>query len=1675
MKLFFSTLIVLLLSDAQDNEWLADSVAPIAHLNSWQNDVSSLSAPFTSSENLTFKQMVFPGVLFSPESYPSLEGPNLQLLNIFRQPLEHPYAFQIFTLFDEENNIKSRSGAGWFNFDILPSGGIHETEAHVTDDVIISYNVVDKDDNFYVGLRSGVKKLNPDLSESASYTFTGDNDQLFSIAIAPSGDVCVLLGVSAAKIIFMNTDLVILAEMDFATEFGVDDDDFTISNSAAFDTENGFDHVYVAVREYLVKVKWDRDAKDLTIIWNTTIGGTSDVDGLSRVGHGIGSSPSITEDNGVKYLVLTDGNVPYGLHYVKCLEGTSVSINVTFGEDRKTSTEQSTVVSGLRTVVVNNYFSDKEIPASFQIFCKVNEWVDDVCRATLMYSYGVAAYDLDPSTMKISKTWERTDISCASSIPVVSSPDYHPQVLYCVGIIPSDDMSIAQGVGMTTLEAMSWETGESYFQYELGRSPYLGATYAATTIHESGIFYGATGGLVHIYDKAIAQDDITSCANNIATSSTCNDGGICSCDNLLESYTCHGKLDIPGLPYTAIDWLCGESCQVCLGAPTHGFCSDVVDGALCNGVYLSNSECFCAEGISGKLCNGDWSDDYILTSGRDLPFNKCIYDGVHYRKARCTDNDDFVAIFAYSDPLCSYEYALEPPFSMKRDKCYDFYEGDVMISFENNSGQGECVSNANIQELGVDDEPTEAPVECVDTAEFSDICRYSSKMCTCSELLEITECGVSYTSIDALFWNEGDCNFQLLYQDIMELASVSEASVAEAMTSNCGYAMTNFQTSGSWSMVHLCACFASIPEEVATVILNCYISGFSLLSVWSTCLKTSVTLVERTITTDPDQICPLTCGMCGGSEPDVSIPTVAPTECTDIAEYSDVCRYSLSMCSCSELLEKTGCEEPYTAMETFSLNQAECDWESLVYDIRELYGESEDMASNCEYLISYYLTYGGWPEPQGCLCIGQVSEENASVLFNCEMEGESVLYTWSACLLRQFDYLQREITTDPKEICPASCGLCGNPEPTYPTAEPADCVDTAELSEICRYSLKMCTCSELLESTECGVSYSSYETLVWNEADCDFQLLVYNIMEVAGGSEDMLSNCGYVINYFKTEGSWPTLELCACFRSIPEEAATIILNCYVSGSSVLSAWSMCMNTHVTLVERTLTSDPTEICPATCGLCDASEPECEQVLEFLEETFVYFCPEGFIGSKWSDPKVCDFTERLDSGLYELTSTIYQESFERSLANGLFSSCSATCVYDLSSNASIAYEWLSWKDCWKKKTQGICFDEYANKQAQFADKIINDLCPYTAPSPNVECTSRVYEWNEAVADQTCKLDHGTTDKSVSAKVCDGWEVFQQDLEISLANRMFLSCRAWCVYNVNAISILAFVWRPKGCWEPSLTCISVYTEEHAAMTEYVDNVLCTTDNLWPTLEPTCIPELEWSEDLMDEHCTVSGTKVTFKHYASINREPVACSGSLQDTLSLKKSLANNLFDNCGAWCVFDWSTQALEAWSWTSSGSCWTRRSDGWCFFDKNANTQSQMWTSARWKLSLSCNLDAATICYKEYEWTQERADEVCAPSSYGNTDKSYSGAYVCSDDSERQSQLEKSLANQLYQACNSWCVYNWDTLMAGEIGGYIWNNQNKCYKWVTGGACFNAYAAEYLESRGYVLETCIYDTL
>jgi len=53
---------------------------------------------------------------------------------------------------------------------------------------------------------------------------------------------------------------------------------------------------------------------------------------------------------------------------------------------------------------------------------------------------------------------------------------------------------------------------------------------------------------------------------------------------------------------------------------------------------------------------------------------------------------------------------------------------------------------------------------------------------------------------------------------------------------------------------------------------------------------------------------------------------------------------------------------------------------------------------------------------------------------------------------------------------------------------------------------------------------------------------------------------------------------------------------------------------------------------------------------------------------------------------------------------------------------------------------------------------------------------------------------------------------------------------------------------------------------------------------------------------------------------------------------------------------------------------------------------------------------------------------------------------------------SLANGFYKQCNSWCVYDYDTIInnvitgADEYGGFNWKNNLGCWKWVSGWDCF-----------------------
>merc|ERR1712087_556548 len=110
-----------------------------------------------------------------------------------------------------------------------------------------------------------------------------------------------------------------------------------------------------------------------------------------------------------------------------------------------------------------------------------------------------------------------------------------------------------------------------------------------------------------------------------------------------------------------------------------------------------------------------------------------------------------------------------------------------------------------------------------------------------------------------------------------------------------------------------------------------------------------------------------------------------------------------------------------------------------------------------------------------------------------------------------------------------------------------------------------------------------------------------------------------------------------------------------------------------------------------------------------------------------------------------------------------------------------------------------------------------------------------------------------------------------------------------------------------------------------------LCASTTPEPTEAPMCYPKYEWSEDLMDEHCSVADTALTYKHYSSIGRGAVPCTGFESREADLLKSLAMRLYVDCSSVCVYDFNSNAVEAWKWHNGNQCWDLKTWGSCHWN------------------------------------------------------------------------------------------------------------------------------------------------
>jgi len=223
-------------------------------------------------------------------------------------------------------------------------------------------------------------------------------------------------------------------------------------------------------------------------------------------------------------------------------------------------------------------------------------------------------------------------------------------------------------------------------------------------------------------------------------------------------------------------------------------------------------------------------------------------------------------------------------------------------------------------------------------------------------------------------------------------------------------------------------------------------------------------------------------------------------------------------------------------------------------------------------------------------------------------------------------------------------------------------------------------------------------------------------------------------------------------------------------------------------------------------------------------------------------------------------------------------------------------------------------------------------------------------------------------------------------------------------------------------------------------------------------CIPRvLKWDEDAEQMallNC-ISGTGNSDKSLTA-----TMCSGQEKYQPSLDLSLAHRLFRTCDSRCVYNIDlndADNIKAFLWNNKFQCWRPKSDGLCletFEDHYEHVKmfvEDILCPAEPTLKPSrAPTEKPTVCIEVVQvWDQDTASaalEDCVDGT-GESDKSLT-ARVCEKHTGYQDTLDLSLANRLWAACDSRCVYS---INATEIPAFRWNSNLQCWKAKSTGSC------------------------
>jgi hypothetical protein len=368
--------------------------------------------------------------------------------------------------------------------------------ASVLRDLSGVYTMVDRDNRFYVGEKSGAilayGDREPGRAESpielkGRYEFPPEvTGPLMGINMTFDG--WIVCATEHGYVVLVSRDLqrshvIRLRHAQDARHDNSRPGYGWVRNSFAVDEAGG---IYVASRDHLHKVVWTGARLSL-----------DEADGAwtepypNSTGEGTGSTPSLMgfgdED---RLVVITDGDVLMNVTVMWRDEIPPGSRRIAgrlparMGKlDLKAiQSEQAVVVAGYGALVVNN----QPRHAPWYLPERANRLLISYLGSHPDYQpFGVQKFEWDPQARQLREAWVNESVSSPNCVPMVSTGS---NLAYLIGARDN----------RWTLEALDWATGASAFHYVIGGQRY-NSLFAGTLIDEAGrVMYGTSFGRVRL-------------------------------------------------------------------------------------------------------------------------------------------------------------------------------------------------------------------------------------------------------------------------------------------------------------------------------------------------------------------------------------------------------------------------------------------------------------------------------------------------------------------------------------------------------------------------------------------------------------------------------------------------------------------------------------------------------------------------------------------------------------------------------------------------------------------------------------------------------------------------------------------------------------------------------------------------------------------------------------------------------------------------------------------------------------------------------------------------------------------------------------------------------------------------------------------------------------------------